>query len=68
MNKRVLSTVESIYSKSNAKNPIKTGNHLVDYVIGKNKYAKAWNVGFEVGKAVFVALQSFNELKRNKKY
>lgn len=65
--KRLLGTVYDVYRKSNAKNPIKTGNVLADYAIGQNKFTKAWNVGFNAGKAAFVAQQSYKELKQSKK-
>lgn len=66
-NKGILGTIYNVYNKSNARNPIKTGNFIVDSVVGRNKYIKAWNVGFEAGKAGFVSRQSYKELKQNKK-
>ncbi len=60
-------TVYDIYKKSNADNPIKTGNPLVDFAVGQNKFAKAWNVGFAVGKGIFIAEQSLRELRKGRK-
>lgn len=60
-------TIYDIYKQSDAKNPIKTGNVLVDFAVGQNKYAKAWNVGFSLGKAAFVAQQSYKELRKGRK-
>ncbi len=55
-------TIYDIYQKSDADNPLKTGNFWVDFVIGRNKYAKAWNIGYNLGKAAFVAEQAYKEL------
>lgn len=40
-NKGILGTIYNVYNKSNARNPIKTGNFIVDSVVGRNKYIKA---------------------------
>lgn len=71
MNKKAVAnatkTIYDIYRKSDADNPIKTGNLLVDFVIGQNKYAKAWNIGYNLGKAAFVAEQAYKELCKKRK-
>ena len=60
-------TIYDIYQKSDADNPLKTGNLLVDFAIGRNKYAKAWNIGYNFGKAAFVAEQAYKELYKGRK-
>ena len=52
---------------SNAKNPIKTGNALLDFVVNKNKYARVWNTGFNVGKLGFIAGQTYKNTCKRKK-
>lgn len=60
-------TVYDVYKKSDADNPIKMGNPIIDFAVGQNKYAKAWNVGFAVGKGIFIAEQSLKELQKGRK-
>lgn len=56
----------NVWQKSDAENPIKTGITPVDFVVGKTRYGRAWNVGFNIGKAAFVIKQSFEELQKKK--
>lgn len=56
-----------VYKMSNAKNPIKTGNALLDFVVNKNKYARVWNTGFNVGKLGFIAGQTYKNTCKRKK-
>ena len=56
-----------IYKKSNAENPLKTDNLVVDYAAGKIKPVKAWNTGFNAGKYGFMVKQTFEETCKRKK-
>lgn len=66
MVKQTIKTVYNVWQKSDAENPIKTGIMPVDFVIGKTRYGRARNVGFNIGKAAFVIKQSFEELQKKK--
>lgn len=66
MVKQTIKTVYNVWQKSDAENPIKTGIMPVDFVVGKTRYGRAWNVGFNIGKAAFVIKQSFEELQKKK--
>ena len=56
-----------IAKKSNAQNPIKTGNKPVDFIIGKIPLIKRWNQGYNLGKAGFIAQQTYKETCKRKK-
>lgn len=56
-----------VYKKSNVKNPLKTGNVIVDYAIGQIPQIKAWNQGFNTGKYSFIAKQTYDETCKRKK-
>jgi len=65
--KGVASKAIETYKKSNVKSPLKTGIPAVDYVLKKIPLAKDYNTGFNVGKAGFVAKQTFDETCKRKK-
>ena len=44
-----------VYKMSDAKNPVKTGNRVVDFATGRLPLVKDWNKGFNLGKLGFVA-------------
>lgn len=56
-----------VYKMSDAKNPAKTGNHIVDFAVGKIPLVKRWNQGFNIGKLGFVAQQTYNDTCKRKK-
>ena len=56
-----------VYKMSNAKNPLKTGNKVIDFALGQNKIIKKWNQGFNLGKMAFVAQQTYNDTCKRKK-
>ena len=56
----------NIAIKSNAKNPIKTGNKALDSGANTIPIVKGWNKGFNIGKGVFVAKQTYEDACKNK--
>ena len=64
--KDVIVKATEIYKKSNAKNPISSENKILDYGIGKIPLVKEWNRGFNVGKALFVTKQTYDEIIKSK--
>lgn len=63
----VMKKAYEIAKKSNVKNPSKTGNSAVDYVVGGQPHISAWNKGFTVGKIGFIAQQTYKETCKRKK-
>ena len=53
--------------KSNVENPLKNGSIAVDYAMGQIKPVRAWNTGFNAGKYVFAAKQTYDETCKRKK-
>ena len=56
-----------VAKKSNAQNPAKTGNTVGDFLIGRVPIIKNWNRGFNLGKAGFIAQQTYNETCKHRK-
>lgn len=56
-----------VYKMSNAKNPVKTGNKMVDFAVGNIPLVKNWNTGFNLGKIGFVAQQTYENACKRKK-
>ena len=63
----VMRKAYEVAKKSNVKNPSKTGNLAVDYVVGKQPHISAWNKGFNMGKIGFIAQQTYEETCKRKK-
>lgn len=56
-----------VYKMSDAKNPVKTGNRVVDFATGRLPLVKDWNKGFNLGKLGFVAQQTYKDTCKRKK-
>jgi hypothetical protein len=65
--KGVAKKAYEVAKRTNAQNPIKTGNAVVDYTINKVPLAKNWNRGFNLGKIGFIAQQTYKETCKRKK-
>ncbi|MBQ9035106.1 MAG: hypothetical protein IJ099_03980 [Alphaproteobacteria bacterium] len=65
--KGVAKKAYEVAKRSNAQNPAKTGNFAVDFTAGKIPLVKGWNRGFNLGKAGFIAKQTYNETCKRKK-
>ncbi len=55
-----------VYKKSNIKNPLKTGNIVIDFITGKQPLVKNWNLGFNIGKHAAMAKIIYDETCKNK--
>ena len=65
--KEMVKKTIKIAKMSNAKNPVKTGNIVVDFVVGRIPGVKYWNAGFNAGKAAFMVQQTYKETCKRKK-
>ena len=65
--KGVAKQAKKIYKKSNVSNPVKTGNVVIDHVLGSIPLIKSWNKGFNVGKLGFVANETYKTTCKRKR-
>lgn len=65
--KGVAKKAYEVAKRSNAQNPAKTGNAVVDFTAGRIPLAKNWNRGFNLGKIGFIAQQTYKETCKRKK-
>lgn len=63
----VINKAYEVAKKSNAQNPAKTGYTVGDFLIGRVPIIKNWNKGFNLGKAGFIAQQTYNETCKHRK-
>ena len=65
--KGIYNKSKEVYKKSNVKNPIKTGNKVIDFAIGRQPLAKKWNLGFNIGKYFAITKNIYDETCKNNK-
>ena len=63
----IMKQAVKVHKMSNAKNPIKTGNIAIDFVVGQIPLVKKWNTGFNLGKMGFITQQTYKNTCKRKK-